>query len=1031
MAGKALIGYVLPSGQEGRDMARHGRRLIEDYLPIEAVSKEASREKSVRKGHISTLHLWWARRPLVACRAAIYAALIPADAWTPDAQVYPPPADEREAAEERRSLATIRGRGDAGEFIKRLCTYPGDPATIKDAERHILAAHAAKLSGETGTSVTVEDIVNGKAPRPRVLDMFAGGGSIPLEALRLGCEAYALDLNPVAHIIELCTLVYPQKYGKPDKSAKGAAPDGTWAGLAREVEHWGKWVLERVRAELGDLYPPIPNPDYTGNRPELRFDSNTGYWLPVGRNGQQTFEFDAQGGSSPPEGYLEANAYLWCRTVRCKNVNCNARVPLFGQTWLRKKDKNSIALRPQPRGDKSGLDFVLAREERLDAFKFDPSEGMSGTAAVCRCCGATQDAKYVRSGGREQRYGQQLMAVICAHPSGIGKVYLADANLAAKIESLDSVATERLGELEDLFPQHSFDEAIPPSGNAGYATGKSYLHCIQTFRQAYAPKQLLALMSLCKAARNAADRMRMLGCEEDRIKALAACLAMMVGRCVDRCCSLVRWNNMRETIESFSSFKRYAMMWDYPEVNLLASGSGNATDNITWVVDALKSFAEVVQVGLCQRGDAVELPWREPFFDAVITDPPYYDNETYAELSDMFYIWHRLILQPLFPEHTSAGLTPKKKMIVAAAYLHGGTVEQGAAFYEEALAQSLAASNKALKPGGSLILVYAHKTTLGWSTLVHAVRMSNFQIEEAWPLKTEKPGRAAHQEDSALASSIFLVARKRNGAGVGRYEDQVRPNLEEIVRERVGTLWSMNITGADLIIACVGAGLRAYTQYPRVEYANGEEVPAEKFLAEVEGVVLEHLLEKVFSVAGGGVAAVDGTSRFYLLWRYTYKTAELEAGEAIVFTYNLDVELDNGISSGARALVEKKKGKYRLRDFAERGTDKRLGLTDEHGKAAPLIDVLHRALWLLEHEPRGLTPFLLDANPDRERLRLVAHTLAGPGLKGGADDAATPVVSTTPAEQSALGKLLANWNALVEQPLGAGKPTLFNRDRQP
>jgi putative DNA methylase len=228
----------------------------------------------------------------------------------------------------------------------------------------------------------------------------------------------------------------------------------------------------------------------------------------------------------------------------------------------------------------------------------------------------------------------------------------------------------------------------------------------------------------------------------------------------------------------------------------------------------------------------------------------------------------------------------------------------------------------------------------------------------------------------------------------------------------------MGITGADLVIAAVGAGLRAFTRFSRVEYANGEEVPAEKFLAEVEGVVLETLLEKIFGVTGSGVAAVDGPTRFYVLWRYAYKAAEMDAGEAIVFTYGQNVELDgqNGLSSGSRALVEKKKGKYRLRDFAERGDDEKLGLPKDDGKPAPLIDILHRILWLLENEPRKLNDFLDEARPDRERLRLVAQTLAGTALEGAgqAGGLSHQNIITTPAEVSALKKLVANWRTLIE-----------------
>src|SRR5262245_21844269 len=271
------------------------------------------------------------------------------------------------------------------------------------------------------------------------------------------------------------------------------------------------------------------------------------------------------------------------------------------------------------------------------------------------------------------------------------------------------------------------------------------------------------------------------------------------------------------------------------------------------------------------------------------------------------------------------------------------------------MAQAFREADRVLKPQGIMACVYAHKTTAGWATLVDALRKSGFIVTEAWPLDTENPSRQRSKESAALASSIFLVARKRDEASTGSYEDDVRPELERIVRERVETLWEIGIVGADLVIAAVGAGLRAFTRFERVEYANGEEVPAEKFLAEVEGVVLETLLEKIFGVPRSGVAAVDGPSRFYVLWRYTYKdygttllwtqaimtvslgltstyknlplvlsqspkVAELDAGEAIVFTYGQPVELDGqrGLSSGSRALVEKKKGKYRLRDFTER-----------------------------------------------------------------------------------------------------------------
>jgi putative DNA methylase len=370
-------------------------------------------------------------------------------------------------------------------------------------------------------------------------------------------------------------------------------------------------------------------------------------------------------------------------------------------------------------------------------------------------------------------------------------------------------------------------------------------------------------------------------------------------------------------------------------------------------------------------------------------------------------------IRELYPEHFSTELTPKKAEVTAFSSRHNGDMEAARQHYESMMLRALTEAWLALKCSGQLTTVYAHKTTLGWSTLVDALRQSGFVVTEAWPLRTEMKARLTALESSALANSIFIVARKRDGASTGSYEENVRPELERIVRERVDTLWKMGITGADLLIAAVGAGLRAFTQYKKVTYDNGEDVPATKFLKEVEGVVHEALLEKLLSGPHMGVAAVDPASRFYVLWRYTYGAAELDAGEAIVFTYGLDVELDNGLSSGNRSLVQKKKNKYRLRDFTERGADKKLGMPDDQDRPALLIDVLHRILWLTEHEPRSLPRFLQDADPDRERLRLVANVLAGPGLKGSTEGQSAPIVTTTAAEQSALGKLLSNWRTLI------------------
>ena len=968
------------------------RRLIEDFLPIQAISAEASREKSVRKGHISTLHLWWARRPLVACRAAVYGALVPASRFVP----------ENGPDNKKQSL----GRANAAKFIERLCKYPGNPTVIKEAQRHILEAHAERLTKETGKKVTVEDIEEGRAPRPKVLDMFAGGGAIPLEALRLGCEAYALDLNPVAHIIQLCTLVYPQKYGKPDPNVSGMTGpknvkgETTWGGLADEVRYWGEWVLKKVKAEIGDLFPLIPDPDKPAKEllPEVQgslFEKETG---------QQKLKV--------PGAYLTPVAYLWTRTVRCKNPTCGASVPLVRQTWLCKKKDRYVALKMiAPKGEKK-VRFEVVESATEKGLGFDPTAFSKGGNATCPFCGTVADSDYVKSEGKAGRMGQQMMAIVCTRPGRQGKIYLSaddypqfwpdDNAIRARIETL----CRRTGLTLPSEP------IVTDAKNSCW----TYLYGLNTFGDLFTPRQMLCLLSFAAAVRETVGELEREGMESERAKAVGTYLGVLVNRQADYNSTLCSWHTTGEKMGHTFGRQALPMVWDFAELAPFGGASGSPEGALDWIIGVAEAQTAVGIPATVTRGSATALPCPDGMFDAVITDPPYYDNVPYADISDFFYVWLKRTIGHLYPEHFATEGTPKKQEAVADAVRYGGSKEKAKQAYERMMAQSFAEANRVLKPGGQMTVVYAHKTTLGWATLVDALRKAGFTVTEAWPLDTEMKSRLRGMESAALASSIFLVARKREGTLTGSYEDEVRSELDKIVRERVDSLWKMGITGADLVIAAVGAGLRAFTKFARVEYANGEEVPAEKFLAEVEGVVLETLLEKIFGVTGSGVAAVDGPSRFYVLWRYAYKAAEMDAGEAIVFTYGQNVELDgqNGLSSGSRALVEKKKGKYRLRDFAERGDDEKLGMPKDDGKAASLIDILHRILWLVENEPRKLNDFLDEARPDRERLRLVAQTLAGTALAGRKDDGPEHTLATTPAEGAALKKLVANWRALIE-----------------
>lgn len=986
------------------------RSLIEDFIPIEAVGSESAREKSLWRGHVSTIHLWWARRPLVSCRAAVYGALVPADLFKP----------ANGPIEKHASLA----RANAAKFFERLCKFPGDQNTISDARLHILGAHADRLTRETSNSVSVEDILAGRAPRPRVLDMFAGGGAIPLEALRLGCESYALDLNPVAHIIELCTLVYPQKYGVPDPNSTGSAEDATWAGLAEEVRHWGKWVQDKVRIEIADQYPPLSDPKAAKTRQKLgksQFDL-PGEDFDLLRQGSLTVE--------APSGHLMPVAYLWTRTVICKNPTCGAIVPLVRQTWLCQKKERFVALRSVPVAPLKRVRFDVVESNSQKGLDFDPEAGSKGGNATCPFCGAVADIDYVKNEGWHSRLGQQLLAVVCGRPGDRGKVYLS-AEDALPMDFNEETIRSRIN---SQCTKGGFDVPGEPIANLPPDSAENSLgirvrpYGLRTWGDLFTARQKLSLLTFVAATRAAFVEIKRSGYSDDHAKALITYLGTAIDREAEDNSSLCRWNATAEKLQGTFGRQALPMVWDFCETNPFGGAVGDWMSIVELQANAIQGACESGRTPAhVSRGSATELPWPDDHFDCVVTDPPYYDNVPYADISDFFYVWLRRSIGDLYPEHFASESTPKKSEAIADAMRHGGSNEKAREAYERMIAQSFREARRVLKPDSPMVVVYAHKTTLGWATLVDALRQAGFTVTEAWPLDTELKSRLRGRDSSALASSIFLVARKREAVETAQYEEQVRPELESVVRERVDSLWDLGISGADLVIACVGAGLRAFTRYKKVEYANGEEVPAQRFLTEVETAVLEAILARLSREVGGnggrrGLATVDSPTRFYTLWRYTYDSAELDAGEAIIFANGTHVELDglHGLSQGTRPLVEKKKSKYRLLNYVERGDDAKLGMPSDDGSQASLIDALHRLLWLMERHPSGLSEFLREARPNTEQLRLVAQALAGPALKGGELGEVA-----TGTELAALTKLTANWRSVVEDSSEAGIGPLF------
>lgn len=710
------------------------QRLIEDYIPIEEISKEARREKSIRKGHISTLHLWWARRPLVASRAAVYGALVPA-------------AKDKKAAKE------------ASEFVAKLCKYPGSPDVIKQANQHILQAHAERLTEERGELVTVEDIEAGRATRPKVLDMFAGGGAIPLEALRLGCEAYALDLNPVAHLIQLCTLIYPQQFGAPNPAAKGCAKDGTWAGLAEEVEHWGKWVLKQVRAEIGDLYPPIPDPQAEkANNEPTQLNMNLAVQEKPGEY---------------KKGMLTPVAYLWTRTVTCKNPACGGIVPLARQTWLAKKKGTKkragryIALQPiiDPKATEKKVKYKVVEATTVKGLGFDPSSGSQGGNAACPFCGTVNDSAYVKAQGQIKQIDTQPIALICIRPKEKGKIYLSvdetpetmwpnKQKILKRINNIDSVnSADMLGNL--TIPNEPIETNPRSMDTANYG--------FESWSEIFIPRQLLAMLTFTKYVRVAAVKLEKIYVDNpERYVALSAYLAIVQSRLTDfnnSFCTLL--SSGGRGVKQMFVRQSVAMVWDFAESNPLNPIAASWSSMLNTVTMALKKLGDFSGTSIAFRGSATEMPFDESSFDAIITDPPYYDNVTYSNLSDFFYVWLKRTVGHIYPEHFSSSLTPKKKEAIAAPYRHKGNRANSKHYYEELMAAAFKNAEKVLKPNAPMVIVYAHKTTLGWSTLIEALREARFMVTEAWPLDTEQSHRTRAIETASLASSIFLTTRRR------------------------------------------------------------------------------------------------------------------------------------------------------------------------------------------------------------------------------------------------------------------------------
>ena len=581
--------------------------------------------------------------------------------------------------EKKKSL----GRANSAKFVKELCQYPAGPRAVGEAQWHILVAHADRLTQEitdwktgnlakpewvdefkfSGANVTLEDITEGRAPRPRVLDMFAGGGAIPLEALRLGCEAYALDLNPVAHIIQLCSLVYPQKYGKPDINSRGMTGsknvkgETTWGGLAEEVRYWGTWVLKEAKKEIGDLYPLIPDPHFKGKKVAL-----------------QAAWFKESMADDVPAGYLIPVAYLWTRTVKCKNPACGATVPLVRQTWLCRKSGSYVALKMiAPRGKKKAR-FEAVEARTAKGLGFDPTEFSKGGNSACPFCGTVADIQHIKTEGWAGRIDYQLLAVACVDPKNPrSKVYIAGEE-AEKWMPSNEVLKNRIRKICGQAGLSVPDEQIAglradDDSNTLGITVRPY--GIRTFGDLFLLRQQVALLGFASAIQSMTNVE--VGCDAHHNEAVLAMLGCFHDRLADFSSTACVWNSL-EGERTAHTFGRHAisMTWDFSEVDPFNPANAGWPVAIERIVPAIESI-DFSNAAITKRGSATALPWPDNSIDAIVTDPPYYDNVPYADIADFFYVWLKRTVGRAFPTHFASPLTPKKDEAIADATRHGGS----------------------------------------------------------------------------------------------------------------------------------------------------------------------------------------------------------------------------------------------------------------------------------------------------------------------------------------------------------------------
>jgi len=824
------------------------RKLIEVALPLEAINVASAREKSIRHGHPSTLHLWWARRPLAACRAVLFASLVDDPSSDPDR--FPTP---KAVEDERTRLFGI---------IERLVLWENttNEAVLEEARAEILRS-------------------TGGNPPP-VLDPFCGGGSIPLEAQRLGLTAYASDLNPVAVLITKALIEIPPKFANrppvhPD-ARRGVGGTGAWkgaAGLAEDVRRYGAWMRDEAERRIGHLYPKVRLPNELGG------------------------------------GEATVIAWIWARTVTCPNPACGATMPLVHSFELSRKKENEAWVVPVIDRGARTVTFVIGRPPGTA-----PEAPKAGRGASFRClvCDQVAPSDQIKAEGRAGRLGTQLVAIVGEGQRG--RIFLPPDPEHERVADSASPAWGPEEELAD-------DPRNIWTVNYG----------LTRFRDLFTARQLVALSTFSDLVAEARERVlrdaRRARPRDDETRlcdggsgaaayadAVSTYCGVAVSKAADLASSLCRWQPNAQHLKLANVFARQAipMTWDFAEGNPLSESSGNFYRQWELVGEVLEAL--VVGDECAADGRDATSAQAAPRGYLVSTDPPYYDNIGYAVLSDFFYVWLRHSLAGIFPDLFGTLLTPKSDELVASPYRFGGDMSQAEEHFETGLGAAFARIHAVADPAIPVTIYYAFKqaesdsddghgsaalASTGWETMLEGLLRSGFSIDGTWPMRTERGARSISIGTNALASSIVLVCRPRStDAGITTRKDFVI-SLKREMPEALRTLQHGNIAPVDLAQSSIGPGMAIYSRYAKVLEPDGSAMRVRTALALINGALDELLAEQE--------GEFDADTRWAIAWYEQFGLAEAAYGtaETLSKAKNTSVAglVDAGILAASRGRV--------------------------------------------------------------------------------------------------------------------------------